>query len=43
MTKDSQFEITNLQIANLQIVSFQIVSFQIVFKIEAKMLSDCFV
>jgi hypothetical protein len=38
MTKDSQFEI-----ANLQIVSFQIVSFQIVFKIEAKMLSDCFV
>jgi hypothetical protein len=38
MTKDSQFEI-----ANLQIVSFQTVSFQIVFKIEAKMLSDCFV
>jgi hypothetical protein len=38
MTKDSQFEI-----ANLQIISFQIVSFQRVFKIEAKMLSDCFV
>jgi hypothetical protein len=33
MTKDSQFEIANLQI----------VSFQRVFKIEAKMLSDCFV
>jgi hypothetical protein len=43
MTKDSQFEITNLQIANLQIANLQIVSFQIVFKIEAKMLSDCFV
>jgi hypothetical protein len=38
MTKDSQLEIANLQRDN-----FQIVSFRRVFKIEAKMLSNCFI